>query len=190
MKKLFIVLFAILGLFAKAQESQHLSIEGVPIDGTKNEFISKLKQKGLKQDPKEPRVLTGKFAGYSNCKVYAISDDDKNLMYGAAVIFPDADNWKILSSNYFSIKNMLTEKYGDPIEEIEEFQQPYSWSNDTQKFHEVIMGRVTYKSKFSNEKGSIILSIEQIEHLVCYVNLIYFDYTNATLVLGNAQDDL
>ena len=49
MKKiLFFFLFAVISYTVFAQSaSEHLTFKGVPINGTLNEFVSKLKQKGL-----------------------------------------------------------------------------------------------------------------------------------------------
>ena len=53
--------------------AQHLSFEGIPIDGSIENFQAKLASKGIKRDaiasrelPKGQRVFTGKFKGYNS----------------------------------------------------------------------------------------------------------------------------
>lgn len=192
MKRILISLMV--SLFALASfaqdDSQHLSFKGVPIDGTYKSFTAKLKQKGFKQDPSDPRFLLGNFAGYSDCKVVTLSDEQKDLVYGVGVIFQETNSWQILYSNYSSLKTMLTTKYGEPYQEIEEFQRPYSADDDNSKIYEVKMGRSNFKTVFANKIGQIVLQITQVEHLICYVSLSYIDNANITAVHGDAIDDL
>ena len=47
---------------------------------------------------------------------------EKDLVYKIGVIFPEQDKWSGLSTNYYDLKNMLIEKYGKPIEELEKFE--------------------------------------------------------------------
>lgn len=192
MKKIILSLMvALMTLTSFAQtESPHLTFKGVPIDGNYNSFVTKLKQKGFKQDLSDRRMFRGTFAGYSDCKIVAQYDTDKDLVYGVGVIFQDTNSWQILYTNYSSLKKMLTVKYGEPFSEIEEFQRPYSADDDNSKIHEVKMGRSNFKTVFANEKGQIILEITEVEHLICYVTLIYIDNQNMEIIHGDAIDDL
>lgn len=50
MKKVFFSLFLAFTIVATAfaqEESEHLTFKGVPIDGTLNEYVTKMKQAGL-----------------------------------------------------------------------------------------------------------------------------------------------
>lgn len=185
---LMMVSFIMLTSFAQT-ESPHLTFKGVPIDGTYSSFVTKLKQKGFKQDLKDPYLLLGDFAGYSDCKIVVTYNKDKNIVYGVGVIFEDTDSWQILYSNYTNLKRMLTIKYGEPNREVEEFLHPEYAENDRSKIHEVKMGRSTFESIFENEKGKIILKINELD-LLCYVSLIYVDYMNLMKADDNAIDDL
>ncbi len=68
MKKIFFFfLFAVISYTVFAQSaSEHLTFKGVPINGTLNEFVSKLKQKGLAHIGTEEGIamLKGDFAAY------------------------------------------------------------------------------------------------------------------------------
>ena len=57
--------------FAQIQSSDHLLFKGVPIDGTLNEYVSKMKQNGFTLTGTENGIamLTGDFAAYKNCIV-------------------------------------------------------------------------------------------------------------------------
>ena len=73
MKKIFLFLTVMLmSLTTFAQtESPHLSFKGVPIDGTLNDYVQKMKQKGFTYLGTEDGIalLKGDFAAYKGCTV-------------------------------------------------------------------------------------------------------------------------
>ncbi|MCS2563584.1 hypothetical protein NXY46_21465 [Bacteroides ovatus] len=58
-----------------------MTFKGVPINGTLNEFVSKLKQKGLAHIGTEEGIamLKGDFAAYKNCTIAAVSLKQKEF---------------------------------------------------------------------------------------------------------------
>lgn len=194
MKKIFFFfLFAVISYTVFAQSaSEHLTFKGVPINGTLNEFVSKLKQKGLTHIGTEDgtAILKGDFAAYKNCTVAAIALKQKNLVAKVGVMFPSLETWSSLSNNYFSLKEMLTKKYGEPEVCIEEFQTKIMQNDDNSKIHEVRMNRCKYVTGYTTEKGNIELQIKGSLTDGCYVTLIYFDKINGEIIEAEAMDDL
>ena len=138
MKKALISLILVLTatlLFAQNQSSQHLSFKGVPIDGTLNEYVAKMKQNGFTHIGTEDGVamLKGDFAAYKGCIVGVVTLKRKDLVSKITVMFPKCDTWSSLSSNYFSLKEMLTEKYGEPSDYVEKFQSSSQPRDDNSK---------------------------------------------------------
>lgn len=191
MNKIILLLLASFMMFPSfaQEESTHFTFKGVPIDGTYDSFVSKLKQKGFKQDINDPYFMLGDFAGYSDCRIVITHDTNKDIVYGVGVIFEEADSWSVLYTNYSNLKRMLTIKYGSPDSEVEEFQHPSSATDDRSKMHEVRMGRSDFKTIFENEKGHIILQISELDYK-CNVTLIYVDNQNLNKVQTKAIDDL
>jgi len=74
-----------------AQASEHLSFKGVPIDGTLNEYVSKMKQSGFTHLGTENGVaiLKGDFAGYKDCHIGVSTLKQKDLVYKIGVLFPE-----------------------------------------------------------------------------------------------------
>jgi len=72
MKTEFLTLFiSLTTMLTFAQTSEHLSFKGIPIDGTLDQYVSKMKQSGFTNlSTKDGTVLlSGDFAGYKNCIV-------------------------------------------------------------------------------------------------------------------------
>ena len=194
MKKLFIILFAtLIALASSAQTaSPHLSFKGVPIDGTLNEYVQKMKQKGFDYLGTEDgiAILSGDFAAYKGCTVGVATLKQKDLVSRITVIFPNCETWTALSNNYYSLKEMLTEKYGEPADFIEKFQGYSEPRDDNDRMYEVMFDRCKYVTVFNTPKGSIQLSIDHNSVMSCYVILSYFDKTNGEIIRAKAMEDL
>jgi hypothetical protein len=177
-----------------AQTSEHLSFKGVPIDGTLNEYVSKMKQSGFTNLSTEngTALLSGDFAGYKDCIVGVSTLKQKDLVYKIGILFPEKDIWSTLSGNYFDLKQMLTEKYGKPSDVLEKFDVPsYSQpKDDNAKMYEVQFDRCKYYSIWQTDKGDIQLSIDHNSVISCFVKLTYFDKINSDIIKAKAKDDL
>ncbi|POY36414.1 hypothetical protein C3K47_11750 [Solitalea longa] len=196
MKKLIVsIIFVLTAIISFAQvntkPSGHLMFKGVPIDGTLTEYVAKMKQNGFIHFGTDDgtALLKGDFAAFKGCIVGVSTLKQKDLVSKIAVVFPECDTWSSLSSNYFSLKEMLTEKYGQPSDCVEKFQS-YSEPDDNYKMYEVQFDRCKYYTSFETEKGSIQLSIEHKGASKCFVMLVYHDKINGSIIKANAIDDL
>ena len=194
MKKLILLLMvSLISLTLNAQiESPHLTFKGVPIDGTLNGYVQKMKQKGFDYIGTENGValLKGDFAAYKGCTIGVATLKQKDLVSRITVIFPDCKTWGTLSDNYYTLKEMLTEKYGTPADVIEEFQGYSDPTDDNSRLYEVKFDRCKYVTNYKTPKGSIQLSIGHNSVTSCYVTLSYFDKLNGDIIRANAMDDL
>ena len=173
-----------------AQTSEHLPFKGVPIDGTLNEYVAKMKQSGFTMFHTENGVamLKGDFASYKDCTVGVATLKGKDLVSKITVIFPTQESWSLLSSNYFNLKEMLTEKYGQPFESVEKFSS-YEPKDDGSKMIQVHLDACKYVTTYETDKGSIQLSIKG-DISSAFVVLAYFDKINSDIIKAKAKDDL
>ena len=193
MKKILLSLFlALTTLISFAQNTDHLTFKGVPIDGTLDEYVSKMKKSGFSHLGTEDvtAILNGDFAGYKNCHIGVSTLKQKDLVHKIAVIFPDKETWSTLSGNYFDLKKMLTEKYGKPSDVVEKFDGYSQPKDDNSKMYEVKFDRCKYYSIWETENGEIQLSIEHNSVTSCFVRLGYFDRINSEKIKAKAIDDL
>ncbi len=175
-----------------ADSSRHLTFKGVPLDGTLDQYVSKMKQNGFKLLSTEDGVamLRGDFAGYKDCYVGVSTLKQKDLVYKIGVLFPEKDTWSTLSGNYFELKQMLTEKYGKPSDVVEKFDRESERRDDGSKMHDVQFDRCKYYSIWQTDKGEIQLSIDHNNVTSCFVKLAYFDKINSATIKKQALDDL
>ena len=188
------VTFLTLLNFTYSQTADHLVFKGVPIDGTLDEYVSKMELEGFRHVGTEDgtAILNGDFAGYKDCFVGVSVLKQKDLVHKIAVIFPEKETWSTLSGNYVDLKEMLTEKYGKPSEVVEKFDVPsYSQPrDDNDKMHKVKFDNCKYYSIWNTEKGEIQLSIEHESVSKCFVRLAYFDKINSNIIKAKAKRDL
>ncbi len=187
-----IVVFATMISFAQTQSSGHLTFKGVPVDGTLNEYVSKMKQSGftLLRTENGIAMLTGDFAAYKDCLVGVSTLKQKDLVSKITVIFAERDTWSSLLENYFELKEMQTQKYGTPAESIEKFDTYSEPRNDQSKMYEVKMNNCKYSTTYETDKGSIQLFLAHDGISSCYVVLAYYDKINGDIIRARAMDDL
>lgn len=197
MKKITITLIAVLTsivsfaqLQVRTDSSVHLSFKRVPIDGKLSEYVLKMKQNGFTQIGTEDDVaiLKGDFASYKGCTVGVGTLKGKDLVSKITVIFPAQESWSLLSSNYFNLKEMLTEKHGQPSESVEKFSS-YEPESDGSKMTQVHLDACKYVTTYETDKGRIQLSIKG-DISSAFVILAYFDKINGDIIRAKAKDDL
>lgn len=190
---LFIISLLLSSVSLSAQtESEHLTFKGVPIDGTLNEYVTKMEKAGfsyLGQDD-GTAMLQGDFAGYKNCIIGVSTLKAVNVVSTIGVIFPFCEDWSSLERNYDGLKSMLTKKYGEPAEVTEEFQGIVQPRSNNDKIFELSMDRCTWFSTFETPKGTIQLSMQKGEYKKHFVLLKYYDKINTDKVTSSAMDDL
>mgnify|MGYP007104526774 FL=1 len=183
-KCLFTMFFVSFSLFCFAQE--HLSFKGIPITGSITTFCQKLKAKGFVQQASQGniRILEGDFTG-RKATVGVIAAENGKDVYSVAVFFEESQSWNTLVNTYEHYKDLYIEKYGLPIQCLED-NPSYSDSN-TSLMHELNQGRVTYVSIFEAIGGSIQISIEKGNINDGYVMIKYQDAQN---IKAKRQSDL
>lgn len=186
------VMFTFMTTLTFAQTSEHLVFKGVPIDGTLEEYVSQMKKSGFIHLGTDDgiAILNGDFAGYKDCTIGVSTLKQIDLVHSIAVIFSDKETWSTLSSNYFELKTMLTEKYGKPSVVLEKFDNDLQPRDDNSKMYEVKFDRCKYYSIWETEKGDIQLSIEHNNVTSCFVKLAYFDKINNNKIKSSAINDL
>lgn len=173
--------------------SKHLAFKGVPIDGTLKQFTTRMKQAGFIERKRldGTSVLIGDFAGYKNCKVYVSTIDGNDVVSHITVEFPHQDTWEKLYGDYKSLKEMLTEKYGQPSMGKEIFLKKHIADDDDYfRMQGVKDGVNKFESFFTTEKGSIKLWINHVGHESTFVSLQYNDKINGEIVKQQAINDL
>ena len=177
--------------------TSHLKFMNIPINGSLDNMITQLKERGLnfitKYDSNNEALLTGSFAGFKNCNFYVRSLGNGSLVYSVGVCLPNEKNWKDLSSNYYYHQKSLINKYGEPSTCIERFNTHDDVSDDLFKWVLTISDKCEYYTLFKTDDGIIVLHISHIENdgeNKCYVSLYYIDSINYFLKENINQLDL
>lgn len=144
MKKIifaFALMIASITLFAQAP-----LFKGVAVEGSINDFMTKMKVEGcvFENRTKTPDTgsevikMKGSYAGYQNCKIILFADEQGKEIESVRVIMPlkcykygetiedCIDNYKDVRSLYLDVKSKLIEKYGQPLIVLEDEIKTYS----------------------------------------------------------------
>lgn len=190
MKKM--VLSLILAMMACAMMAQeHMTFKGVEIDGTMEEFVAKLKEKGFVYEGEENGVaiMRGDFAGYGDCEVAVLTMGDEDVVNAVGVMFHEREEWTAIETDYNTLKAMLIEKYGRPYSVVEEFNGR-TFDDNRMKFYCLTSDRCQWSSMFETELGTIELYMQQTDKEKASVIMKYYDMANSDVVKSSAIEDL
>lgn len=183
-----IALLAIMAIGAVSVMGQaHQAFKGLPIDGKKSEFASALKSKGFTE--KEASSYVGKFAGYDGCTVRLYSIPESDIMYKVDVEIHVETPFE-LEENFERLKEMLTEKYGKPIEEdtpVDKMDYDANSQNMLEKVLASLKIATTCKAVFDTKNGIVELSGIGIMSTI-YIS--YIDKQNVNNYKKSVIDDL
>lgn len=173
-----------------AQE-EHLSFKGVPINGTLKQYTAAMVKAGFKSEGTQDglSLLSGDFAGFKGCIVGVSTLTNCDVVNRIAVLFPEKDTWSALMGDYEHLKDLLTEKYGEPDQVSERFtRNVYS---DNARIYAVNEGEIEWYAVFSTDLGDIELTLVGGSYSAkARVRLTYWDAKNSSTVRQNALDDL
>ena len=169
MRKILLSMLLSVCMICSAQ-TNHMKFKGIPMEGTLNSFVQKLKAKGYTYLGQEDgiAILKGEFATIKGCTVFVNRFSDRDQVNMVGVVFPEEKTWNAITTSYYLLKDMLTEKYGKP-DCVEEFSK-----RDPQ----------------SCENGNIQLSMKKTNTLAASVFLRYIDNENADETRKKMMDDL
>ncbi len=166
MKKItLLAAFCLFAIFAFAQNPA-LNVpkfKGIEITGTVDQFGTKLASQGFKLLSKEANtyLYTGRFAGQDDCLIYLLPVENTNNIASVSVMFGvkiseygsiySYETWEELIEDYNNLKDLLTEKYGQPTEQNEGFAQDVYVPDSYFKLHAVKEGQCEYYAEWGDE---------------------------------------
>jgi len=178
MKRLLLSLLIVLPMLANAR-TEHMKFMGIPIDGTSAQFGQMLvQQKNMTRI--DDNFYKGTFFDVKDC--YVVVGSNRDVVCGADVRFPKANDWQGLSSRYNKLKEGLTKKYGEPLDAEEFFDEADKYdTDDSCRYVGVEANKCHYLTVWSTPVGQVQLKIENFKIEESYepqIRLTYFDKLN------------
>lgn len=189
------VLVTYLKIDNKLSESTYMKFKGISLGESPYNFTKTLERQGYTYYTKIDNtfVLTGTFAGNSNCYIYVTAAQYDNIVDHVAVSFPKQTRWEYLLNTYNNLKDMLKQKYGEPGSCIEKFNTSSIPTSEYKIMSLLKDDEFKYETIFFIEGGYVKLFISHIyvnyEHNL-NVSLIYLNEPARTSTNKRAIDDL
>ena len=160
---------------------KHLCFKGIPITGTKEEFLEAIEAKGLSRSTKnwdDFALFFGTFAEIEECVFRVEFSQFNGQAYEVKVWMPSQDSWNECKSRYLDFKNRFISKYGEPSTNFEFFEFPYTNAEGSGNELELLKDdKVIYSSVFRTEAGAIELKINHFADIqITYEDKINADY--------------
>lgn len=169
-----------------AQDTDHFTFKGIPIDGSVNNFAQQLVSDGYYKV--NNNTYRGKFLR-NDCAVTIVADDD-NMVWRVAATFASIDTWNDLENSFDSYVSLYSEKYGKPKKHFKEFST-YTGSDSLLKMIAIDGGNCKYTAYWELPQGSIEVKIvEGNRYNTGCIRIIYTDSSNKSAVHKSDLDEI
>lgn len=144
----------------RSQSSEeHLKFKGIPITGSKENFVKELKKQGFKSLDADDKILEGVFA-QQNCPIVISTTPITKEVYSVSVVFENFNTWTEIKYKFNQLEEQLYKKYKVSPEYIKEFAYPYE-EGDGYEMVAIELGKCIYISRFKVANGIIQISISK-----------------------------
>lgn len=145
--------------------TSHLSFMGIPIDGNINDFKNRLVDKGATlikiHDKGTYKIGMKSFAGRDIEYIFLVPSAKTKTIWKVLVIFIEKDSWYSLKSEYNTLLEQLTSKYGQPEKSYSTFLSPYE-EGDGYEMTGVSVDKCLYFAYWKNGVSIIISTYKQV----------------------------
>lgn len=182
---LFIATFLALGTLS-AQQADHFTFKGIPIDGSLSAFGNQLVAEGFTKVG--TNTYRGKFLR-NECLIALVGDDD-NMIWRVAAIFPASDTWSVLESSFNGYVDLYSEKYGRPTTIKKEFNT-YIGDHPALKMNAIDNGECNYFAIWKLPQGTIEVRIVKTdEYMEGAIRIVYTDNANKESVRKSDLEEI
>lgn len=190
MKRLIIIVVAILTAVTLNAQDAHLKFKGIPIDGEYKAFSQKLVQKGFKQVEvsADGIVLVGNFMATPGVMAVVYPDPTSKAVSMVSAMIETGDSWAQIESKYFDVIDTYKEKYGEPTQHVEEFTIEV-YNSDSWRRNALHDGQCNYKTIWDTEGGRIVISPTYF-NFNYYIVCAYVDEQNIKALRQTIIDDI
>lgn len=182
----------VVSLYAQNPALSTPKFKGIEITGTVDQFGAKLSNQGFAFLMKESNVsmYQGRFAGTNDCIIILNPVENSNDIASVNVAFGlnfsdyevhSYETWEKLLSDYEDLKELLTEKYGEPTEKNTGFSEDAFTATSYLKLSAVKEGQCEYYAKWGDsdvDKMVVKLSIIGGKSMGLECALITLQYKN------------
>jgi len=175
---IFLLLF--IPVFCLGQD-KHMKFRDIELKGNILNFVNELQKLDYSLSSVENEgttaVLKGKFIG-KDCELFVLASSKTKTVWKVSVYFHKSNSWKTLKSDYISLKEQISDKYGKPFKTVETFSPPHQ-EGDGHELQALKKDKCTYNTFWRTNEGIIKLSITSF----CQVAIGYEDRISSDIDL-------
>ena len=188
MKKLLLTICSSLFCVLSYAQTEHLTFKGLPIDGSKQEFVKELQSQGYVYVDDDK--LSGTFIGRDSY-VFIYGTPITNTVWRVVALFESPyDNWSSIKRAYDELVDIYTEKYGAPILDQKEFKSPWR-EGDGHELFALRSDRCVYGTMFAYTKDGVDIGYVEIRMTThCQIMIGYQDSINSALLTKERANEI
>lgn len=151
---------------------EHMTFQGIPIDGSIKLFHKQMKKHGFKlsQRREEGNIYRGSYITNNDMVNVFFSSKSKKVMAVCIRVNPsnmvNTESWQKVKENYDYVVNLFSEKY-DTAEKntIAYFEAPYE-EGDGNEVEGIRNGKCHYSTEFNVPQGRIVVNISSCGYVM------------------------
>ena len=188
MKKLLLTICSSLFCVLSYAQTEHLTFKGLPIDGSKQEFVKELQSQGYVYVDDD--ILSGTFIGRDSY-VFIYGTPITNTVWRVVALFESPyDNWSSIKRAYDGLVDVYTKKYGAPFLDKKEFKSPYK-EGDGHELYALKSDRCVYSTSFACTKNGVNVGYVAISMTTnCNIIIEYEDDINSDLLTKERANEI
>ena len=179
MKKLLFLFLSVIAFYSAYAQQEHLTFKGIPIDGQAGPFVEKLKQQGftVKQTLKDGDVVMDGIFANNDCEIFILVTPKTKTIWKIGIFNKRKyTNWSSIKMDYDELKNLYTQKYGNPSHDYHFFSSPYELG-DGYEISALKLDKCTYYTAYDVKSGYISIKMSS----TCQIIMSYEDALNSAL---------
>jgi hypothetical protein len=170
-------------LLTSCSSKEHLTFNGVPIDGHLDEFANELTKAGfIRSDTilKNEIKLSGKFLN-KECKISVFGTSKNNVAYKVIAELP-AEVKDSLQYSFEKIQKQLSSTYGDGKTRYMQYENPERFMFNERGLKRQIM-KGDY-SRYNNSSGIVLMEVQD-----GFISITYLDKLNNEIRKRDIEND-
>ena len=158
--------------------SDHMMFRTLPIDGPLKSAVKQVKKWGLMgMRIKNVAAFVGTL-DEQEVLLILMATPKTNTLFSVTVIYEGAEQWSEQLIHYHAINSAIADQYGEPTEEINFWEEPYSPDNNP--LQAFIENKAKYGCVYKSDDGHVAVNISHAEGKLCTL-VVYLDEQNSEL---------
>lgn len=183
--------------FINGFSQEHMTFQGIPIDGNIKTFTKQMKKHGFKLVHRNNEVYSFKgryISDGDNIMVYFSPKTTTVTMVWVSINFPlmsKTESWEYVKQQYDYVNNLVSRNYNTAEKEATEYFEPPYVEGDGNEISAILNKKIHYNTNYYLPQGRILVTITNVSEFIFSYNLSQRDHyiPNISIAIGDKRNE-